>query len=270
MKRKIFILSCIIAVFLFSLYGMNAFHSQDSVETNQVATLSNPEYLANSGKGLSITSSYIEIVEENDLYKQASLITRGKIVGFNYLTIQPVYEGGVPRVFTDYYIEPVEILRGEPENEKLITVRVSGGETSEEIVLNRDLELKVGEEYLFFLCRPETGGGYYTEGKQYYIVGINQGLFNRSEEVVLNVNGQEVPKSFTSFYSGVDGQTELDYLSFVDELQYLNKTQPVDKLFFQNRAYRELEMNLKSEFITEEEYKIYLDEMSRYATIIDK
>ena len=157
-------------------------------------------------------------------------------------------------------------MRGEPINKDKITVRTEGGENSDTILINETVVLTVGSEYIFFLGRPEVAGSYYTKGDHYYITGISQGIFEATTKMIKNNDGKLVPQKFAA----INNDIELDYLSFMDEIEKYNETQPVDELYFQKLAYENLKKNLESGFMSMKEYEAAIEEMGRYATIIEK
>ncbi|MDR1131176.1 MAG: hypothetical protein LBL15_02015 [Oscillospiraceae bacterium] len=228
-------------------------------------------YLLKSGKPLSYLTVYPEVLSIEDMLKQAALVVRGRVLGFDYLTIKPVL-GGSPTVHTDYYIEPLEVLRGEPaEKSKPITVRARGGENDKMIVVNGNLSLIAGQEYLFFLDKPVTGGGYNTKGDYYYVSGGGSiGVFVASgDETRKNERGSSVPKTFYPYEASVLNDKALDYLSFAAAIRSYNEGHPVDEMFIAERYYRDIKANLESGFITQEEYAQSIACLDIYASIVE-
>ena len=169
------------------------------------------------------------------------------------IKIQPV-SGGDYSIFTDYYFEPTDILKGEDNFEKItnIPVRIMGGQTEELTVITEDFpSLNPGCEYLLFLYRPGMGTGYNTEGDYFYVTGATQGAYSS--------NGQQ---TFVSQYD--DSKLTTEELS--NQIYDLSGIKVKTKLetFKENCL-----LNLESGFITEEEYESFMKETNVYATIID-
>ena len=145
-------------------------------------------------------SSYPVVLSLEEIVEMSSLVIRGRVLGFDYLTIR---EAGSDTTMphTDYYIEILDVLRGKPYDEKQIIVRAEGGENEELIARNEDLCLNVGDEYVFFLWMPKTvGTGYHTDGNYYETVYQNIGLFNTSRDSAKNADGITVPKKIDPYY----------------------------------------------------------------------
>ena len=204
------------------------------------------------------------------LLDMSSTVVRGTVIGFDYLSISPVYsDESTP--FTDYYVDVLEAFRGEPETDEngLIRVRTMGGENDEMILTNDDFLFDVGKEYLFFLFKP-AGGDYNTdEYGYYYPYSLSAGVYDASEETVKNERGEKVPKYFTAhtYIQYEDG--EIEYLGFAEHVKEYNETHPVDVYAVVNATKENLRANLDSGFLTQEEYDRIMAEMEQYATIVD-
>ena len=84
-------------------------------------------------------------------------------------------------VFTDYYIEPYEILRGATDAAQIV-VRVMGGSTDYLTAIADDLspDFELGNKYLLFLTLS-GGGPFCTEGYYYYLIGGRHGALTVSD-----------------------------------------------------------------------------------------
>ena len=73
------------------------------------------------------------------------------------------------------------MLRGEHEKNELI-VRINGGTAGGVTeVYTPSPELKIGEDYLLFLYQPARGGSFNTKGDYYCILGLTQGVFQKTK-----------------------------------------------------------------------------------------
>lgn len=226
------------------------------------------EYITSSGKTLACISSYWNTLTKDDMLEQSALVVRGRVIGFDYLTIKPV-TGGTPMVFTDYYVELLDTLRGVPYDEKQIIIRAQGGENEKMIMVNEDLSLTVGEDYLFFLDKPVSGGGYNTEGDYYYITSGSSGAYESSAETVKDERGEMVPKTFYPYETSELSKDAIDYLNFMEEIKTYNESHPVDEMYRLKRYEKDLQSNLDTGFITQEEYDRSHELIKTYATIVE-
>lgn len=229
-------------------------------------------YLANTDKSFAVLYTYDDTYSGEKLLEESSLVVRGTVIGFDYLTIQSA-NGASEEVFTDYYIDVSETLRGtaETDNDGLIRVRAMGGENSEAIVINNSFALEIGEEYLLFLAKPTTGGGFNTnEDGYYYTVGGSSGALLGSRTTVQAQNNTIASQSYTPI-QGIESTGELvEYNQFVSELQEYNAEYAVDEDALLNSNMEGLDTNLDSGFISQAEYNEAIEDMENYATIVNK
>lgn len=213
-----------------------------------------PEDYDRSEKKSSHTSSYLVPMTIEQLIERSVLVMRGRVLGFDYLTIQYA-DGGSTAVHTDYYVEVLEVLRGEPYNKDQVIVRAEGGEDEERIDINSDLSLNTSEEYIFFLCTPSVGGGaFYTDGDYYSIIYVNSGLFKTSGETAKKAGEASAPAKVSPYYSSADVKGEMDYEEFCAIVEEYSSEIPIDEEFFVKEALSGLQKNLESGFITQQEY----------------
>jgi len=211
-------------------------------------------------------SAYIPPMTQDELLEQANLIIYGRVTQKELIFIQSIH-GGDPCGHTDYYFEPISVLRGEPVNKDEVIVRVMTGEDKDrnvKVVLDYMKDLNIGDEYLLFLGKTELGGEYNTKGDWYYILGTNQGIFEVSKENKRSAAGDLIPEKSSALFNEI----ELDYESFDSEIKKANIETPVDPDLDKKTAYDALESNLKSGFISEEEYELYKQDLEKYAVIV--
>ena len=134
-KLSMPMLSVLIAILILSFCIVStgfATRSNNKVELNKVSpewyserTFSSrpicnddEEYLLdanlNKGKTLSSMSTYPVSISKSALLNQASIVVRGTVLGFDYLTIRHI-NGTSTLPYTDYYIDVHETLRGNAE-----------------------------------------------------------------------------------------------------------------------------------------------------------
>lgn len=227
------------------------------------------DYFAkNPGKPWGSGTSYIIPLSLEEMVEMSSLVIRGRVLGFDYLTIQEAgSEATMP--YTDYYVEVLDILRGEPYDSERIIVRAEGGENDELIAINEDLCLSVGEEYVFFLYTPAVSGARYnTEGDYYSIIYKNVGLFNVGEKRSGSADSESAPRKIAPYYKTELNRDELDYSAFSEKMEEYNEQIPVDEDYFLKRAQDGLKKNLDSGYISQEEYDSAMAGLEQHGEIL--
>jgi len=131
---------------------------------------------------------------KEDLMENSALVIYGRVIGRSEQFIVENAYSGSRSVFTDYYFEVYEVLRGETISNE-IAVRIQGGEIDDILlVLTYAPQFEIGGEYLLFLTIP-GGGPLDTPGYYYYIIGGLQGVFpkdatrSRGDELVFEQYG---------------------------------------------------------------------------------
>lgn len=211
-------------------------------------------------------SGTLVAMDQEDLMEQATLVIRGKVAGqSDAFRVSPVF-GGDPTIFTDYYVEVYEVLRGDSASPSdTITVRIQGGTVDNlRVIAEEAAELNADDEVLLYLYTPGMGSGYNTEGDYYYIVGVNQGAY------VLDESSEIMKFSASDDESFVNKEGEkVDFQETKEEVENFSEIVPVDEDAVYNDFLETCNKNLKSGFITQEEYDRLLAETREYATIID-
>jgi len=169
--------------------------------------------------------SFPELTKD-ELTSRSSLVIRGVITGVSY----PFFvedEFGHRQLFTEYYVEVREILRGETFTSE-IAVRLQGGVTESFIhLVDCSPEFNIGEEYLLFLTIP-TGEQFDTFGYYYYYLTLGpQSVFQH----VLSVSREVEHFSYGEYDSFVQyGRVIHDVLGFSElkmEIERINNVIPV-------------------------------------------
>lgn len=228
----------------------------------------NEEYIQNSNKTQSTSYGYVVAYTLPEILERSTVIVRGKVLGFDYLTTKD--KDGSVLLWTDYYVEIEDTLRGEPnDDDGLITVSSLGGENDNEIVVNDNIVLKVGQEYLFFLYRYAHGYGSFVENEHCYnIVGGCLGAFTAGDETVKKEDGTSVPKYFTPYTPTSVCSDPIEYLPFLDEIAGYNETNPVDPEYYDTQLRGNMDNNLMNGMVTQEEYDEFFSTMDTYAEIL--
>ncbi len=228
----------------------------------------NEDYIMNSNKTTSSVIGYGMAYTLPEILERSTVIVRGKVLGFDYLTIKDKDDSVV--VWTDYYVEIEDTLRGEPNDDGgLITVSSMGGENKDEICINKITVLRVGQEYLFFLLRYAHGYGSFVENEHSYsIVGVCDGVFIAGDETVKREDGTSVPKYFTPYTPTSVRSDPIEYLPFLDEIAKYNETNPVDPEYHDKQFRANMEANHANSMVTQEEFDEFLSTIDTYAEIL--
>lgn len=188
MQRKlIFTLLSILALALITATFIHGFYEPDSYNYSHVKIQECTEYEwvaltmenANPDRPLTTLSGSFPRHSEEDLMEMSALVVHGRVVGRTQaFTVENSFYGA-STIFTDYFVEVYEVLRGEVDS-TTITVRVEGGATSERTLITTFTPTFIrGGEYLLFLTVP-SGDAFDTQGDYYYIIGGSQGVFERN------------------------------------------------------------------------------------------
>ncbi len=250
-------LLCLIAAFSFMLYmnGENDVVAQE--ETMEETTIAYVDTL-------------IPALTIEEMTADADLIVRGRITAKNEFQIQPAVEEGPVVEATDYTVETSEVLRGEAKGET-VTVRVIGNNADGiEYISDIMPSLFPGQEYLFLLYQPGMGGGYNTEGDYYYIMNCNTGVYENSGGAYLQV--LENADAYDAESQTIEEQKDAhisDYEAYVQQIKTINEVSPATPGHFKDTFFDGLQANVKSRWISQEEYDAAAKESEIYATIVD-
>ena len=158
---------------------------------------------------------------EEDLMEISSLVVHGRVVGRTQaFTVENQFYGA-STIFTDYFVEVYEVLRGEAYADT-ITVRMEGGATNERTLITTFTPTFTrGGEYLLFLTIP-SGDAFDTPGEYYYIIGGSQGVFERSPMQRFSEDGEVV-----SFIQYETSAFNFDMMDLRAEIEEVNVSMPV-------------------------------------------
>lgn len=200
----------------------------------------------------------MEKKELPDLLEDSSLVIRGTVSDIS-APFQIEGVGGGVSVFTDYKITVRETFRGEAFD--TVTVRLQGGQAGDlNVECPDEPKLAENNNYVLFLYQPGRGGGYNTEGDYYYITGLNQGVFERNP----------LPRAGQEIYTAMSPEsTEITQIEFSQELETANTEIPVNKNAPREEFLKNIQWNLDTGFIQQEEYDRLLADSQKYATILE-
>lgn len=221
----------------------------------------------------------VPILEPEDLLEQAALVVKGKVKSKSepFVVEEP---SGRYSVLTDTYFEIEDVLRGIPYNDKEIIIRLKEGVVGNLSGDNPYIpELSVSKEYVLFLYKPNIGGGHSTKGDSYFVVGDNQGTYEREgEDENFYVNQYAI--KFGNFanldFEKTRVTTEeyninrraLNCAGLKTALKEYNELVPVNENAFRDEMIRAREANYESGFFSKEEYERYKKEDETYARIL--
>lgn len=232
-------------------------------------------YAQNAGKQYSklpviISNGYYFMLPQYYL-RDSDLAVWGRIVGFDY--VHTVNYLGEHVIYTDYYFDVYEAMRGEPalDDKGLIRIRVEGGETSEYVVKNNDFDFIKGHYYLFFLNRPFAGMGVETEDMDYYtLISVYEMGEHLSREQDSTHNTTYIVPGYFAHY-GYFGYREGCMVSYYDlrELaQVYNTAVPVKDSKQERQEYVDfLNEQIEAGW---EDAQAELDRIDTYAEIIEE
>lgn len=197
-----------------------------------------------------------------DLVRESGLIIRGTVESIDD-SIQIMSVGGGVTNYTDYNVRVEEVVYG--ESVETVAVRIKGGIAGNlEVICDYAPTLEEGKEYLLFLQQPDRGGGYNTLGDYYYVTGSRQGAYEI--EVPANTAGKTAE---TMTVKQQAGTMESTFAQLTNEIQSYRSELPENYVYSSKEEFmNNLQANLESGFISQEEYDELLAETEQYATII--
>ena len=205
-------------------------------------------------------SGIIEEMDMDELTEKSNLIIHGTVEGPGQgLQIQAV--GGGITNYTDYTVHVEETFAG--DSQESVTVRVKGGIAGNlEVICDYAPDLEEGKEYLLFLLKPDQGGGYNTEGDYYYVTGSFQGVYE------LEGTKNEPATAMKAKPQGSGEEKVVAQLA--SDIQEFRAQLPEDYEYsVREEGMKNLQANLESGFISQEEYEQMLAEREQYATILN-
>ncbi|MGI6361794.1 MAG: hypothetical protein ACOX05_05835 [Bacillota bacterium] len=222
------------------------------------------------------TSGLIPYMSLEEMTAKSELVIVGRVVDKKDFKIDPV--GDLPIVeATDYYVEPVETLRGTANNNPL-TVRITGNYVFDEINVTATsssdlLTLEVGEEYLLILTQYDLGGDYNTEGDYYSVQNCGTGAYqkaaNDADSYVRVLTELNIATTDDQRDNTTENDTKLNYASYVQQIEKINQESPVDPSQHKKEYLSNLKENLKNGFLSQAGYEEIIKNLDKYATIIE-
>ena len=226
------------------------------------------DYPEKSGKGCGYGYAYAPIYPLEEMVAHSSVVIRARVLGFDFIVTGT--EDGAS-IFTDYYVEVLDVLRGNPYSNEIVTVRANGGEDNDYIYICSDFDITVGKEYIFLLWMPQTVAmNIYNDDDYYSIVDYASGYYEGSEETVKDGSGRTVPKEFKLVATGgsPEDYIPLDYLEFVEKMKEYNETIPIDENFRRKQITETYQTYIYTGYFTQEEYEESIAEFDQYGEVL--
>lgn len=208
-------------------------------------------------------SGIIEEMDMDELTEKSNLIIRGVVADIG-TPIQIEAVGGGITNFTNYTIQVSDVISG-TETETAI-VRVQGGTVNDlEVICDEAPDLVLGKEYILFLYRPDLGGGYNTTGDYHYITGMYQGVYEIGDG-----DSEFVKMAIPAERQGTSSVQQVSISQFVADIDEAKTKLPSGYIYSVDSEFQSnLQANLESGFISQEEYEQMLAEREQYATILN-
>lgn len=212
-------------------------------------------------KTISSYSSYAVRYEFEEMIERAQLVVRGKVTGkSDTITISPATGSGDDCLYTDYYLEISDTLRGNKSAGDTVAVRIRGGETLTHVVYDENVPtINIGDEVVAFLYQLNMGATYTTEGDYYYIVAIDQGWYLSDGT---DDDGNTV-------FTGAQDVESLIWEEISVSVPAYDAEHPVDYDWYRKDAMARYQSRLESGEYTKEEYDELVANLDKYATIKD-
>lgn len=220
-----------------------------------------------------VMSGITEQYSLETLSEQSTLVLYGTVSSIQEPILVKSAFGAVS-VYTDVEITPKEIYRGEAKEK--VTLRLPGGLMNGEYYDYPDIpELEINGDYLFYLYHSSKGCGVYTKGDEYYLTGMGQSVFfptKAAENLLFYNNARSSKEKATKVTDQPMKSAASDAVLSQSKLEALyldfNQSHPVDEEYFAKESQEAYEANLKSGFMTQEEYETYIAAIDQYATEI--
>lgn len=112
------------------------------------------------------------------------------------------------------------------------------------------------------MLKPDQGGGYNTEGDYYYVTGSFQGAYELEDT-------KDEPATAMKAKPQSGGEEKV-VAQLASDIQELRAQLPEDYEYsVREEGMKNLQANLESGFISQEEYEQMLSEREQYATILN-
>lgn len=189
----------------------------------------------------------------DDLKDDACLVVAGTIIGVSEPYQIQAIDADMIWHYTDYYLKPSNVLRGEWDSDEAITIRTRGGLIDNiNFIYDVEPEYQIGEEYIVFLGSSADDGIFRTEDDTYRTCGLYQGCYRKTGDGIYQDKNE---KTIT-----------LD--AFITEMLAYNEHNPVDMEKYTEERLQNLEEQLAGEHITQKEYDDAITIMDKTATVI--
>lgn len=243
-----------------------------------------------------VVSEYTPHYTQNELLQMSSLVVLGTVEEESEpFTIRGVSNIG-EQLYTDYRVSVAETVRGITPDSETVVVRLKGNPDDTSVVYEDEPILDVGSEYLFFLQKPDVGGGFNTTGDYYYVIGSRQGVYEKldtaatlsadldsvgnetmfmnQEELLINesIDGGVLKVQKRSIGRDIISDSEANILvwgELTQEADSVNASFPVSALSKRQEVEENLKTNWQNGIITEDVYRQALNDLDIYAEIVE-
>lgn len=256
-KRILFSVITIALVVLLGIGGFMIWNSNSPIVSEETLASNNtsreaPPKKANITEPEKIYKMHGQLPEMslNRMVERSSLIVYGEIIDHSdSFVVKSGY--GDRRAYTDYYLKPHEILRGESKGDE-ITIRLEGGYLDGHFMESvNEAKLEVGKEYLLLLEKPRKISQ--TESDFYFVTNKSQGAFE-VENNLFNIEDSVIVSDWSM-------------AEFKNQLTFLSKKYPVVENLAEQETDENMKENLESGWITQKEYDEYLENKNNSAVI---
>lgn len=169
--------------------------------------------------------------------------------------------GGV-QTFTDCYFQVEEVLRGQMPEDGILTLRQRGGRVGGALSDVTDRHTFQKEAlYLLFLHKPTTGGNFNTQGDYYYLTHVLDGVYPMGNDILYS---SDLDMSLTASHS----QMTFTLQGLREDLESINQQYPADVDYVRQQSLENMEENVRTGMMTQEELDEYLEQSEQYATYV--
>lgn len=199
----------------------------------------------------------------DELVAESHLIARGKFVGDSGAFIVEPANGADNSVFTDYYFQITDVLRGDAKVGDTVSVRLQGGRKDNLYVKNfYDVAPTEESEAIVFLCKVTVPVGYVTNEDYFLPTGTTTRSFYFLDESA----GEPTYKCDTY------GREPIVWSSEKDDIVSLSERLPMNMSVLREGKLEEIESDFESGELTAARYSKSVAEISdssQYAKRID-
>ncbi|WP_322174128.1 hypothetical protein [Acutalibacter caecimuris] len=214
------------------------------------------------------------------LMEGSTAVVLGTVKDGELLTVNGVDGGTIP--IAEYRVEISQVLRGDLQPSDTVLVQRTGNPYAQSgVIFAGEPTLERDVEYLLFLqSRQGLGGSYNTGHMHFFVLGRQQGVFEETPaQAQAGAKGERRFISQQCLYAaeasaqGSSGDNTADtiLLSALEaDLEAINQEVPAVPTLYRDAFVANLESNLESGFISEEEYYDTMEKIKQYAQVAER